>query len=116
MTSTSLTSSSWWNSVLALGLAEVEGDAALVPAHALPHEADAVLAVAPGAQGIADAGLFDLDDLGAELAQGGGHHRAGDQRRRVDDPQPVQRARCVSHAATHSGRASPRLSRSVAPV
>ena len=36
--------------VLALGLAEVEGDAALVPADALPHQADAVLAVPPGAQ------------------------------------------------------------------
>ena len=76
--------------VLALELAEVEGDTALVPADALPHQPDAVLPVAPRAQGIARPGLLDLDDLGPELAQGGGHHGTGDQCGRVDHAEPVQ--------------------------
>ena len=77
--------------LLALGLAQVERDAALVAADALPHEADAVAAVAPRAHRVAGAGRLDLDDLGAELAERGAHHRARGEGRRFDDPQPVQR-------------------------
>ena len=102
--------------LLSLVLAEVEGDAALVAADALPHQADAVLGRPPGPQGVAGAGLLDLDDLGPELAEHGGHHRAGHQGGGVDHPEPGQRARLGQPRAPHSGRASPRLSRRVAPV
>ena len=102
--------------LLAVGLAEVECDAALVAADALPHQADAVLLVTPGPQRVTGTGLFDFDDLGAELAEHGGHHRPGHQGCGVDDPESVQRARTVQPPAPRSGRASPRLSRRVTPV
>ena len=103
--------------LLTLGAAEIQGDAALVAAHALPHQPDLVLAVAPGAQGIAGPGLFHLDDVGAELAHGRGHQRAGGQCRRVHHPHPVRAAPGASGTvAPKSGRASPRVSRRVSPV
>ena len=105
--------------LLALGLAQVERDAALVAADALPHEADAVAAVAPRAHRVAGAGLLDLDDLGAELAERGAHHRA---RRRASPPRrPAARAAdrrpaVSARRRSGTGRSRPRCSRSVVPV
>ncbi len=104
--------------LLSLGLAEVEGDAALVAAHALPHQADAVAPVTPGAHRVARHRRLHLDDLGPELAQGGADHRPGGQGGRLDHPQPAatgpESPRLQPWTAA-AGRSRPRFSRSVAP-
>ena len=82
---------------MALVLAQVERDATLVATHALPHQPDAILAEAPGTHWIAAVRLFDLDDLGAMLAQSGRDHRPGGERRRVDDADPMERTVGLSH-------------------
>ena len=74
-----------------------------------------VLAVTPGAQGVAHPGLLHLDDLGAELAHGRGHQRSGGQCRRVHHPHAVRAARGPQAWRTTSGRARPRVSRRVPP-
>ena len=83
--------------LLALGLCEVQSHASFVPAHALPHETDAVLLVPPGSHRISDPWLLDLDDLGPELAQCGPDHRARGERRRLDDTDAAQGASSVIH-------------------
>ena len=70
--------------VLALGRAEVERDPALVSVDDLGPEADAVLTRPMGAHRVAP-GVFDLDDVGAEVAQHGGRQGTGEQRRDVED-------------------------------
>ena len=93
--------------VLALGAAQVERDAPFVAAHALPEQADAVLLLAPGAQRVAHVGLFDLDHLGAELAEHGGDHRPGRQGRRVDDPDAPEREVGLRHPGPPPGVRAP---------
>ncbi len=93
--------------VLPVGLTEIEGHAALVAAHALPHQADLALAVAPGAQGVADPGLLDLDDVGAELAHGRGHQRTGGQGGRVHHPDTVRAAPAASGMGHQLGAGQP---------
>ena len=90
--------------LLAVGAPEVERDTALVAAHALPEEADAVLELAPGAQGVADARLLHLDDVGAELAQRRGHHRARGQRGGVDHPEALEGPARLSHCGRRGAR------------
>ena len=86
--------------LLAVLIAQVEGDALLVAAHALPEQTDAVLHVTPGAQRVTGTRLLHLDHLGAELPEGGGHHGTGGQGRRVDDADAAQReVGRIRHAA-----------------
>ena len=67
--------------------------------------------------GSPDAGLLDLDDLGAELAERGADHRTRGERGGLDDAQAVRAGRpAVSHGALTAGRARPRCSRRVEPV
>ena len=78
-----------------LWLAQVEGDRLLVALLREPGIAVAALARrAELAQRVAEAGLLDLDDLGAELAEDGGGERPGDEGREVDDSDAVERQRC----------------------
>ena len=83
--------------LLAVGHPQVEGHAPLVAVDALPDQADVTLALAPRAQRVADAGLLDLDHLGPELPEGGGHHRPGGQGGGVDHPEPLEGPRGLSH-------------------
>ena len=78
--------------ILALRLTQVEGDAALVAADALPCEADAVAAVAPRAHRVTRTRGLDLDDLSAELGEDGTGKRARRKRGRLDDPDPSERS------------------------
>ena len=61
----------------------------------LPPERHAVARVAPAhvAQRVAAVGPLDLDHVGAEVGEVAGARRAGDHRRRVDDPQVRERPR-----------------------
>ena len=77
--------------IATLVCAQVGGDAFLVAAHALPDQPDVVAPRSPGAQRITRAGLLDLDDVGAELAERGRHQRPRRQRRGVDHPQAGER-------------------------
>ena len=45
---------------------------------------------AEGAEGIAGAGLFDLDDLGTLLAEDAGAERGGNPGAHIEHPQPSQ--------------------------
>ena len=65
----------------------------LVAAEARPPQGDAVLRRAVGARGIGLAGVLDLDDVGAEVAEDRGGERAGEQGGDVDDPHPGERGR-----------------------
>ena len=94
--------------VLALVLAQVQGHAALVAADALPDQADAVSAIAPGAHRVAGTGLFHLDDLGSELTEGGADHRPRGQGGELDDPDPTERRRsAVNHGRPPRGGPHP---------
>ena len=77
--------------VLALGLAEVQGDGPLVPGDHLPPQAVPVLGQAVGAGRVAP-GVLDLDDVGAPVAEQHRGDRRGVDRAQVQDPQPGQRA------------------------
>jgi hypothetical protein len=79
------------------GLAQVEHDALLVPAQHLPQQGDAVLRVTETAQRITG-GLFDLDDLGAEVAEEPRGERPREQRGDVDHGEAGQGERAVWHA------------------
>ena len=90
----------------ALGPAQVEGDRLLVALFREPGIAVAALAGgAELAQRVALAGLLDLDDLGAELAEDGGGEGPGDEGREVDDADAVER-QLVGHGGRkrRSGR------------
>jgi hypothetical protein len=78
---------------LAVGLAQIERDRALVARLNLPPDGGAVLQQAPVAQRIAAAGRLDLDHVGAEVAECLGGERAGDQLAHFDDAQALQRLR-----------------------
>src|ERR1700683_73792 len=84
-------------------LPQVEGDAALVSADALPDQPDIIPRVAPRAERVTGAGLLDLDNIGPHLAQGGGDQRPGHQRRRVDYPDTLQ-CRRADRAVRHRYR------------
>ena len=101
--------------LLPVGLAQVERDAPLVAADALPHQPDAVLALAPRAHRVADARLLDLDHLGTELAERRADHRPGGQRRRLDRPGCPSSGPGRSGTWTTSGRGRPSVSRRVLP-
>ena len=77
--------------VAALVCAQVERDAFLVAAHALPDQPDVAAPRSPGAQRVTGAGLLHLDDLGAELAECGRHQRPCRQGGGVDHPQAGER-------------------------
>ena len=87
----------------ALGLAEVEGDRLLV---ALLGEPGVAIAArtrrAELAERVAQPRLLDLDDLGAELAEDGRGERPGDEGRKVDDADAVERQ--LLGLLGHSGR------------
>ena len=71
---------------------EVEHDGALVAAEQLPRIRVAALGREPTHAANAVAGRrFDLDDVGAEVAEVTGRARTGEHRRHVDDAQPVER-------------------------
>ena len=92
--------------ILPFGMAEVEGHALLVAADALPEQPDPILHGSPGAHRVAGPRLLDLDHLGPELPQRRRHHRPGGERRRVDDPQPVEWSdRVIHHVLTGAGQA-----------
>ena len=110
--------------LLPVGRPQVHRHALLVPAHALPEEADTVLLLAPRAQRVADAGLLDLDDLGPELPSivatiGPAANVAASMtrmpRRGRSGAGPV-RGPDGGQAPTAAGRASPRCSRNVVPL
>jgi hypothetical protein len=69
---------------------QAERDALLVARVKLPVDADAVRL--PGAQRVAFAWVFNLDDLGAEIGELRGDRVAGDETRHVDDANAVERA------------------------
>ena len=77
--------------VLTLGFAEVQGDGPLVAGDDLPPQAVAVLGQAVGAGGIA-AGMLDLDDVGAPVAEQHRGDRSGVDGSQVQHPQPGERA------------------------
>src|SRR5690606_29685170 len=70
------------------GTTQVESDGALVAAIDLPEKRRP--AILPGAQRITGRG-FDLDHLGAEIAQLQRGHIAGDQTRKIEDANPRKR-------------------------
>ena len=73
---------------LALGLAQVERDAALVAGEDRPPQAVVVVAqAAPVAHRVADARRLDLDHVGAEVAEQRAGERAGEQLPELDRPQ-----------------------------
>ena len=74
------------------GRRQVELDAALVATQRLVPEVVAVPlgSVAPG--GVRSAGVLDLDDLGAQVAEVHRRHRAREEGRGVDDEQVVESA------------------------
>ncbi|MNL05973.1 hypothetical protein D3C87_1265920 [compost metagenome] len=83
--------------LLALGRAQIDGDGILVAGdHPPPGRG---LALAPVAHWIADAGRFQLDHLGAHVAQQLTAEGTGDQLAHLDDLQPVQGA--VQRLAGH---------------
>ena len=114
--------------LLAPGLAQIEGDRLAAPALDGPKQRVGVVAPVPrgrlvagvgegadGAHGIAGAGLFDLDDLGALLAEDAGAERGGDPSAHVEHPQPGQRlthpgARSSGRWAAYSSRCSAKTS------
>src|ERR1700694_5298176 len=63
---------------------QIEGDRALVAGDRLPEERLIVLARAPAPLVVADPGLLDLDDVGAEVAQVLGGPGAGHEGRDID--------------------------------
>ena len=77
--------------VLPLGFAEVQRDGPLVPGDHLPPQAVAVLVQAVGA-GRVTAGVFDLDHVGAPVAEQHGGDRGRVDGAKVEDPQPRQGA------------------------
>ena len=85
--------------VAACGLAQVERDGFLVAGVHRPEEVVPVeFGLSPGAQRIRRPRRFDLDDLGAHVAEQPARERAGDQRADLDDPDTVQRDRWLSCA------------------
>ena len=87
---------------------EVQLDAALVPAQRLVPEVVPVL-LGPVTTGrVRTSRMLDLDHVGTEVAEVHGRHRAGEERRRVDDEQVVQRAghRPSSGSASDRSQAS----------
>src|SRR5204862_8071945 len=70
--------------LLAVRLAEVERDAALVATHALPHETDVVAPLTPCPHRVAGTRLLHLDDLCSELPARGPLHRPGVEFRSLD--------------------------------
>src|SRR5690606_7921409 len=76
------------------GLAlEVEDDAALAPVEPVEHRAHPVVRErVGGARAVAEAGVFELVDLGAQVAE---DHRAeggGEEAREIEDLDPLERA------------------------
>ena len=74
-----------------LVLPQIDGDALLVAAEAVPPERDAVLHAAPGAHGIARAGRLDLDDLGPEVAEDRAREGTGHELAQLEHADPVER-------------------------
>ena len=77
--------------LLALGRLQIDRDAALVPVPCLEHAALAFDEGPPVASVVA-AGRFDLEDVGAHVAEQHGAVGTGDEAREVEDPDAVQRA------------------------
>ena len=75
---------------LALGLAQVGADRALVARRHLPPDRGALAQQPPLAQRIAAFGRFDLDDVGAEVGQRLGGEGAGDQLAELDHLEALQ--------------------------
>ena len=96
--------------------AHVEGDRLLVPRQRRPVERVALPEGVDGAQGVAGAGQFDLDDLGAEVPEERGAERGGDHGGEVEDAQPDERSGwdIFRHIQTVAGRRS--IKRTSAPA
>ncbi len=79
--------------VAARGLAQVERDGLLVARVHRPEEVVAVeFGLPPGAQRVGRPWRFDLDDLGAHVAEQPARERPRDQRADLDHADAVQRA------------------------
>ena len=90
---TSARSASRRKSVAPVGLREVERDEPLVARERLEPEPVAVLARPVPARGIGPARVLELDHVRAEVAEQHPGERRREQRRRLDDPDPVERPR-----------------------
>ena len=89
---------------LAFGPRQVERDRALAAPVDFPPELAEGLG--PGADGVAAPGIFDLEDVGAEVGQHRGQHAAGDEARAVHDAEVGERPRGLVHAPEAAFRAS----------
>src|SRR5262249_5948725 len=90
----------------ALGLLEVDRDAALVPVHRRVDGAHAVSTAAELAKVVASPGALDLHHVGAEVAEQSGAVGAG------DDPGEVEDVDAVKNCSGPPDRGSLRSSRS----
>ena len=76
----------------AVGLTQIQRDALLVPRFRQPWQGiPTIRHRAKPPRGVADTGEFDLDHLGAELAQLRRRERAGEERRDIEDATALQR-------------------------
>ena len=77
--------------VLPARIAQVDGDRPLVARDRRPPEAATVDAHAVAPHDVADAGRFDLDHVGAEVAEQLPGERAGDERAELEDAHACER-------------------------
>ena len=77
----------------AVGVLQIDDQAALATVHARPQRADAADAVAEQPHAVAALGLFDLHDLGAEIGAEHRGHRARHHLAGLDDGEAAQRSR-----------------------
>ena len=86
-------------------LREVERDQPLVPCKCLEPEPDPVLARPVPARRIDTVRVLDLDHVGAVVAEHHRRERGGEERRRLDDLDPLERhLRQLAHGRSTASR------------
>ena len=86
------------------GLGEVERDEPLVPRERLEPEPDAVLARPVAARRVDPVRMLDLDHVGAVVAEEHRRERRGEERRRLDDLDPLERHPRLRHGRSTASR------------